>query len=148
MAPPTYLPSIHGWWSSHGRSNSGALVLGRPLGVGELAGGVVAECPRREMRRDSNALFSHVRQQDRVLVSLLPLFPLPCGLFQGRFGRRNKGSRGGGSSWGLVKTQQPKCCVGGGGQFDNEGKGESDVGHKVGDHVVCPQWEAFVKATH
>jgi hypothetical protein len=30
------------------------------------------ECPRREMRRDSNALFSHVGQQGRVLVSLLP----------------------------------------------------------------------------
>jgi hypothetical protein len=63
------------------------------------------ECPRREMRRDSNALFSHIGQQGRVLVSLLPLFPLPCGLFQGRFGRRNKGGRGGGSSWGLGKTQ-------------------------------------------
>ena len=43
---PIYLPSIHGWLSSHGRSNSGALVLGQPsrsggLGWVEQWGGLV-----------------------------------------------------------------------------------------------------------
>ncbi len=72
------------------------------------AGGVVS-APRREMRRDNNALFSHVGQQGRVLVSLFPCFPFLAAFFkavlEGETGGLEEEATIG--SWGWGKPNNP-----------------------------------------
>ncbi len=95
------------------------------------------------MRRDGNALLSHIGKQGISLFLLLPLLCLPC---PGRLGRGNRGNSGS-CFWGFGQAKQPKGSRGGG-ELDDEIEGRGEVGNEVGDGVVGSQWVRFEETTH
>jgi hypothetical protein len=67
-------------------------------------------------------LFRQIGDQGRLLVSVASLPCFPCSLFQNCLGKGGRGDTVRGD-WVVGVTQQPKCGMGGGGKFANEGMG-------------------------